>query len=94
MISTLLEDGAESGRYAYNQLHPRLAPLESGKAVEFSRSSLPIGHRLSPPAAGHPADNLVIDENDVVREVELTAPKFVPPNRTQRRAAGWRGGRR
>ncbi len=93
MISTMLEDGAESGRYAYNQVHPRLAALESGRAVMFSRSSLPIGHRLSPPDAGHPADKLRIDEHDVITEVMSTAPRFMPPSRAQRRAASWRGGR-
>ena len=69
MISTLLEDGAESGRYAYNQLHPRLAALEAGKAVLFSRCKLPVGHRRSAPEAGRPTDTLELGEDNVVRDL-------------------------
>jgi hypothetical protein len=70
MISTLLGDGANSGRYAYDQLHPKLVAFESGQAVEFFRFDLPPGHRLSAPDAGHPCDKLMIDENDRVFELQ------------------------
>lgn len=69
MVRTLLDGSEEWGRYAHDALYPRVEALESGKAVMFSRYDLPPGHPLEAPTAGRPTDRLVIDENDVVREV-------------------------
>ena len=68
MVSTLIEDGPESGRFAYDQLSPRVEKIASGAAVHLSRFELPEGHRMSAPGAGHPCDELLLDEHDVLRE--------------------------
>ena len=73
MVSTLIEDGPEFGRYAHDQLAPNLHALESGQAVSFHRFELPDGHRLGPPDAGHPCDTLELGEDNVVRD--LTAKR-------------------
>ena len=67
MVSTLLEDGPESARYAHQQLSPRVHALETGQAVSFRRFELPPGHPMSAPAAGRPCDMLKLDENNVIR---------------------------
>jgi len=69
MVSILIEDGPEFGRYSYDQLWPQVHALESGQAVLFSRFELPPGHPMSAPAAGHPSDTLELDEDNVIRPV-------------------------
>ncbi len=53
-VRVALDGSEEFGRYAYDALHPKLAALESGAAVEFSRLDLPPGHPLAAPRAGQP----------------------------------------
>ena len=69
MVRTLLDGSEEWGRYAHDALYPRVEALESGKAVMFSRMELPPTHRLAAPGAGRPSDNLMLGEDDVVREL-------------------------
>lgn len=69
MVRTLLDGSEEWGRYAHDQLSPRLRAPESGQRVVFSRYKLPPGHPLEAPLAGRPTDNLEIDADDVVREL-------------------------
>jgi hypothetical protein len=66
MVSTLIEDGPEFGRYAHDQLSPRVHALESSQAVLFSRYELPPGHPMSAPEAGHPCDTLKLGEDNVI----------------------------
>ena len=66
-VGVALNGSVEFGKYAYDALHPKLAALESGAAVEFDRSDLPPGHPLADmPRAGRPDDPLWIDELDVI----------------------------
>ena len=65
MVRTLLDGSEEWGRYAHDQLSPRLHALESGQRIVFSRCALPPGHSLEAPTSGRPTDKMEIDENDV-----------------------------
>jgi hypothetical protein len=71
MCSTLLNDdehGEEWAEFASGQLSPRVEMIAAGKAVHLSRFELPPGHPLSAPGAGRPTDELVLGEDNVVRE--------------------------
>ncbi len=94
MVSTMLQESTEYGRYAFDALHPRVAVVAEGREV-------PGIHRWELPE-GHWARKLGLDRDwtlgadNVLRPWEPPpgTPKFVPPlNRKQRREAGWRGGR-
>jgi hypothetical protein len=69
MCSTLLEESAEMAQFASDQLSGRVNALAAGRAVLLSRYELPPGHPLSAPAAGHPCDNLVLGEDNVIRDM-------------------------
>jgi hypothetical protein len=47
--------------------NPTVDALLDGKAVRFARYFLPASHPLRPPHGGHPSDDLVIGEDNVVR---------------------------
>ena len=52
-LAVALQDSVQFGKYTHDALHPKLAALESGAAVEFSRCDLPDGHPLADmPRAG------------------------------------------
>lgn len=70
-VRVALDGSEEFGRYAHDALWPKLHALESGRAVEFSRMDLPLGHPLEAPRHGRPSDPLWIDEHDVVHDGPL-----------------------
>lgn len=68
-VRVALNGSEEFGKYAYDALHPKLAALQSGAAIEFKRMDLPDGHPLADmPRAGHPLDPFWIDESDVIHD--------------------------
>ena len=67
-VNVALEGSVEFGRYTHDALHPKLAALESGAAVEFRRMELPPGHPLADmPRAGDPTDRFELGSDDVLR---------------------------
>jgi hypothetical protein len=69
MINTLLELGPEGGQYAHNQLHARVDAIAAGEAITLSRYQLPPDHPQAAPHGGHPCDDLLLDEHDVLRPI-------------------------
>jgi hypothetical protein len=68
-VDVALQESVEFGRYTHDALHPKLAALQSGAAIEFKRMDLPDGHPLADmPRAGHPLDPFWIDESDVIHD--------------------------
>ena len=57
----------ELERYVRAEWTPLIDALLDRKAIKFSRFQLPPDHPQAPPDGGNPADNLVLDENDVLR---------------------------
>ena len=93
MVSTMLNDGTEAGRYAFDALHPRVAALTNGDEVRAIHGwELPEGHWAR--GLGLNRD-WTLGADDVLRPYQPPpGPRFVPPlNRKQRREAGWRGRR-
>jgi hypothetical protein len=73
MCATLLNDsehGVEWAKFASDQLSPRVEAIARGDAVHLSRYELPPGHALCAPAAGRPTDELILGEDNVVREAD------------------------
>jgi hypothetical protein len=80
----------ELERYVKAQWTPLIDALLDGEAIEFHRFELPPDHPQAPPHGGNPTDTLELGSDDVLRPVVSTGPRFVPPNRAQRRAMGQR----
>ena len=62
----------------------------TGKRSTSRDSNCRTIHPQSPQYGGDPGDNMVLDENDVLRPYEGPEPKL-KLNRAERRRAGWRG---
>jgi hypothetical protein len=93
LMSTTLEGFTiEGGQSVWDHLSGRVDALLEGKEVTFSRHELPDWHDEAPCHGGDPSDSFTLGPDDVLREATTsTEPRFVPPNRAQRRAMGWRG---
>ena len=89
--STLESHTIEGGQTVWEHLSGRVDALLEGREVTFARYELPDWHPLAPCHGGNPSDSFTLGPDDVLRESTSTEPRFVPPNRATRRAAGWRG---
>ena len=91
MVSTMMGDGVESGRYALDALSPRVDALATGREVKAIHGwELPDGHWAR--KLGLDRD-WTLGADNVLRPFEPPpgTRRFTPPgNRAQRRAAGWR----
>lgn len=92
--NALRDEDPEFADYARKVHQPRLDALLEGREVKhISRGNLPDWHPESPLYGGDPGDyfTLSAEPDDVLTRDESKSLAFVPPNRAERRAAGWRG---
>jgi len=86
MSSTLEGHRIENGETVWEHLSHRVDALLAGAEVTmFGRFELPDWHPESPCHGGDPGDRFALGPDDILRPCESPEPKFVPPNRAQRR---------
>ena len=94
-VNAALADGDIAlAEYTQRSYQPRLDALLEGREVKYvCRDDMPDWHpeAMCNTSGGRPDDRFVLGPDDVLRPEESKAPAFVPPNRAERRAAGWRG---